>query len=690
MEYKIKLRIIALGTVFALLLGLYSYRLFHLQIVGTSVKTTAKDGYTYVTRIKAARGSILDRNGIELVGNRASYDLVFNNYVFFNGDDPNESLRQLVNLCREREIDYVDHLPISREKPYAYTLDETTTVWVNYFRTFLRNYGWDPDMSAAQLMKTLRSKFHIPSDWTEEEVRDVIGVRYELDLRYYASLDAYVFLEDVKDEDRTAILDLNIQGLTVETGTVREYYTAYAAHILGRVAAMGPEDYAELKDQGYSMDAKIGTEGLEKACEFQLHGTDGWKYTTVDENGNVLSQHYTVTPQAGNNVELTIDLNLQMTAEDALEKAILDLRENGVGSKKEGTDAEGGAVVAMDVKTGEILACASYPTFDLNTYSEDYAELSQDKFAPLYNRALQAAYPPGSTFKMVTTIAAIEDGLITKYTPIEDKGIYTLYDEYQPRCLYYTNTGGRYTHGVINVMQALAVSCNYYFYEVGNQAGVERIDKWAKAFGLGEKTNCGLYEEKGHRANPETKAELYAGTTNAGWYGADDLALAIGQSECRFTPIQLAAYVTALANKGTRYQPYFINRVVSADYQSLLESYEPTVAETIPLSEESIEAYTEGMRMTVTGYMGTAAAVFGNYPIEVCAKTGTAQHGGIGSDNASFVCFAPKDDPQIAVVVYVEKGAQGGNLGQVAKAIFDVYFSTQTQTDHQSAEGVVN
>lgn len=689
MEYKTRVRLICLILVFALLLGAYGYRLFQLQILNGSKSEFSANTYTYYTRVTAARGEILDRNGNVLVGNRASYNLVINNYALFNSDDPNESLRQLVDLCRKLDVEYTDHLPVTHTKPYEYTTEEFSSTWNSYFREFLSQYGWDSDISAAQLIKLMRQRFHIPDDWTEQEVRDVLGVRYELDLRYYAALDYYTLISDVDDDDRSAIMELGVPGLTVQTGTVREYRTQYAAHILGMIGLMNPEEYEYYKNEDYAMDAYVGKDGLEKAFEPDLHGTDGRLVTTVDEDGNIVSQYYSVEPKAGNNIELSIDIDLQLAAEEALEKVILDLRQNGINAKGEGKDARGGACVVMDVNTGEILACASYPTFNIETYSEDFNDLREDSYAPLYNRALLEAYPPGSTFKMVTTIAAIDSGTIGKYYPVEDRGIYTYYDDYQPKCLYYTNTNGRYTHGVITVMEALAVSCNYYFYEVGRMTGWKNIDSVAKTLGLGEDTGCELYEETGYRANPETKEKLYGGTDLAVFTGGDTIAMAIGQSENRFTPLQLAVYTSALANRGTRYKATFLRRVISADYETLIQENEPVVLDRLDISDDAYFAYTEGMRMAVTSGSGTAHSVFGSYPIPVCAKTGTAEHGSAGSDNASFVCYAPANDPQIAVVIYVECGAQGGNLGNVAKAIFDVYFSTESRNDTVAAEGVV-
>ena len=486
-----------------------------------------------------------------------------------------------------------------------------------------------------------------------------------------SDIQPFVFFRN----DLSAILELNTPGLSVQPSTVREYseYAAYASHILGYVGVMNPEEYAVYKEQGYSMDAVVGKSGFELAFEEYLHGTDGTLCTTVDSDGDVVREYYATTPQAGSNVETTIDINIQVAVADALEEVILDLRENGLNDDGDGMDAEGGAAVVIKVDTGEILACVSYPTYNLATYYEDYNEVSQQPYGPYVNRALASTYAPGSVYKMVTTIAAANSGLINRNTMIEDKGVYDKYENYKPQCLIYTNSNGTRTHGNINVETALAVSCNYYFYWIGDNIKWDKVDEVAKSLGLGESTGVEISEKTGRRANAETKAEVYKNDPdNSGWYAADALGAAIGQSENRFTPLQLAVYTAALANGGTRYQATFLKRVVSSDYQSLIYSNHPNILSTCEISSEAYYCYTTGMRQAVTN--GTVS-LLKNYDVEVCAKTGTAQHGSGGSDNASFVCYAPADDPEIAIAVFVEKGAQGGNLAKVAQAAMDVYFA---------------
>ena len=688
MRYNIKLRLGIFLAIFGLLIGAYVYRLIQLQVVNTRKASAGTGTYTYDTRVTAARWEILDRNGNVLVSNRASYNLIISGYALFNSDSPNESLCQLVRLCRELGIEFTDHLPITRVKPYEYETAGYSDSWNNYFRSFLRQNDWDSDVSAAQLVKLMRSRFRIPNDWTDEEVRGVLGLRYELDLRNYTSLSTYTLLSDVDATQLAELMELNVPGMQVQASTVREYNTTYAAHILGRTAAMSPEEWEIYKEKGYAMDAYVGKDGLEKAFEEELHGTDGILRTTVDREGNIVSQYYAVEPKAGSNIETTVDINYQMVTEEALKDFILSLRENGVGAKEEGKDAEGGAVVVLDVKTGAVLASASYPTYQLATFSKDYSQLIQEKYSPLFNRALMQAYPPGSTYKMTTAIAALNDNIITRFTTVEDKGIYDYYEDYQPACYLYTSS--HMTHGVINCTEALAYSCNYFFYEVGRLTGWERMDKTAKGLGLGEATGVELAETVGWRANPQSKKELYSDPAFQVFTAGDTISMAIGQSENRFSPLQMAVYTATLANRGVRYKATFLNRIISADYQELIYEMKPTVVSRMEISDEAYEVYTEGMRQAVTNLNGTANKVFGSYPVAVCAKTGTAQHGSAGSDHASFVCYAPADDPQVAIAIYLEKGAQGGNLGSVAVDILDHYFSEETINETYPGEGVAN
>ena len=688
-QHKFHFRLIVMAVLILGIFGVYFFRLYDLQIIQQRGKEVDPPGtYTYRTRVKAARGEIIDRNGNVLVGNRASFNLIVINNALFNSADPNESLRKLTNLAHELGLEITDHFPVSMDKPYVYTKDEYSTAYNSYFKQYLQDRDWDADLTAPQLIRRMRDAYHIPEDWTEEEIRRVLSVRYELALRTCTNLPTYVLLEDVDATSLAALNDLNIPGLNVETSTVREYHTDYAAHILGRIGQMNKDEYEYYKEYGYSMDAYVGKDGLEKAFELELHGTDGIRETKVAADGSIIEEYYIEEPVAGNHVELSIDINLQRIAEEEMERVVRELQESGLKGTNMGKDCEGGAVVAMEIKTGDVLVCSSYPSYSLATFYEDYNDLMEMKPAPFYNRALSAVYPPGSVFKMATTIAGIEQGIISATTRIEDKGVYKRFADsgFSPRCLLWTTS--KKTHGSINVMEALAVSCNYYFYEVGYLAGIDAIDKVAATLGLGEYTGVEIPESKGRRANPETKDELYSGSDSY-WYSADTVLASIGQSEHKFTPMQLCTYTAAIANRGTRYRATFLNRVISSDYQTLIRENQPEVVAQLNMSEEAYTACVEGMKLSTTWGQGTSYGMYHNYSISVGTKSGTAQHGSGGSDNASFVIFAPADDPQIAIAIYLEKGGQGNNLGKIAMSILDSYFSEIGSVDTIPAENQI-
>lgn len=692
MERISKFRVTLLLAAFILVLGYFAFWLYKVQIIDTGGNTDNTTTFTTLTRVKASRGHIMDKNGNLLVGNRASYDLVINHYVLLTATGTNDYLYQLVKRCESEGITYKEHFPISEERPFTYTLSEYNSAYQDYFQAFLAYMeGLDSDITAPLLVEKLRERYKMPEEWTDDEARKVIGLRYELTLRNcVSSLPSYVFLSDASDEELSAVVELNIPGMNVEASTVREYNTKYAAHILGYVGAMNAEQWEYYKNiPGYEMDAEVGQDGLEKAYEEYLHGVDGWREDTVTMDGTLVSSRYLSEPQAGSNVEISIDINLQMAAEDTLGGIIEGLRNQKPyedGTMPKGTEAEGGAVVAIDVKTGQILTCASYPSYDLSTFFENYEEIAADPYKPLYNRALLGTYPPGSTYKMSMVVTAMEGKHIDSQTTIYDKGKFNKYDGFSVSCLAYSGYG--YTHGSINAAQALMVSCNYFFYELGDRIPISQMDATAKGLGLGEKTGVELPEYVGQRANPQTKAEIHTGD-DKGWYKGDQILAAIGQSENRFTPLQLGVYAATLANQGNRYQATFMSRVVSSDYREKLAGNETKLMSHIDISDETYNTYVSGMKAVASESSGTAYGTFANYPIAVAAKTGTAQMDG-KPDNGAFVCFAPADDPKIAIAVYGEKAASGAKLAPVAKAMLDIYFEVGEIGDVNTYENKIS
>ena len=693
MERISRVRALLLLAAFGLILLFYSGKLFSEQLIKHNGSTSNAKTYTTYTTVKGTRGDLLDRNGNVLVGNRASYNLVFNHYVIKGVEGRNEYLRTLVNRVEELDLTYAEHFPISRTRPFEYTLEEYSRAWQGYFQKYMMDRDLDSDMTAPMLIEVLREHYEIPAEWSPEDARAVIGLLYEFDLRGIVGVGVanYVFIEDASDTALAEIVELGIPGLRVEPSTVREYHTTYAAHILGYVGAMDAEQwetYKKIVDKNgnklYNMDASIGQSGLEKAFEEYLHGIDGTRVdVTAAEDGTIISQTYLEgkEPQGGNHVELTIDLPTQIATEDALAELADWLRDPILNPSGDGDDVEGLAAVVMEVKTGDILAMASYPTYDLSTFREVYAELLEAEGAPLMNRAIQGIYPPGSTYKMSTLISAMENGLLAPGETIYTKGKFTKYESsgFAPTCLAWTSSLRQ--HGVIDATVAIQKSCNYFFYELADRMDIDMMDKTAKALGLGEKTGVELDEKTGYRANRETKKELFKGS-DAHFTVGDRVNAGIGQSENRFTPLQLCVYTCTLANKGVRYKATFLNRVVSDDYSELMVENTPEIVSTLDISDVTYETYMTGMKMVANVSGGTGYSKLKDCVVEVAAKTGTAEHG-LGSKYSShgaIICFAPADDPQIAVAIYGEKAAHGSTLGMAAASIINSYFSGDEST----------
>ena len=683
MERISRVRAFILLAFFGLILLFYSGKLFSVQLVENKGDTNNAKTYTSYTTVKAARGDILDRNGNVLVGNRASYNLVFNHYVIKGTEGRNEYLLTLLERAEELDLEYVDHFPISKTRPFEYTLEEYSSAWQGYFQKYLTGRDLDSDMTAPMLIEVLSKRYDLPLEWTQEEARAVIGLLYEFDLRSLEGVGVanYIFIEDVADSDLAELVELGIPGMMVEPSTVREYHTSYAAHILGYVGAMDATQWEYYKDiDGYNMDAVIGQSGLEKAFEEYLHGVDGTRMDKVAADGTIISQKYLKgkEPQGGNHVETTIDKEVQIVTEDALADLADWLRDPIQNPSGDGDDVEGLAAVVMEVKTGDILAMASYPTYDLSTFRENYAELLETEGDPLINRAIQGIYPPGSTYKMSTLISAMENGKLAPNDTIHTRGKFTKYEStgFAPTCLAWPNS-----HGTIDATVAIQKSCNYFFYELADRMSINMMDETAKAFGLGEKTGVELDEKVGYRSNPDTKKELFKGS-DAYFTVGDRVNTGIGQAENRFTPMQLCVYACTLANRGVRYKATLLNRVVSDDYSELIVDNTPEIVSTFEISDTTYETYMTGMKMVANVSGGTGYSKLKDCVVEVAAKTGTAEHG-LGrkySSHGAIICFAPADDPQIAVAIYGEKAAHGSTLGLAAATIINAYFSGDEST----------
>ena len=662
-------RVVALCLLMVMITGTLTMRLVYLQIVngkdiaaGVTNNTVRK--YTQL----ASRGEILDRNGNKLVSNAKAFFLQLD-YYRWDKTQQNTVLLRIAHWLKAAGISTHDNLPISQEAPFTFTYASTESGDGRKLIRFLEKQGWSTDLSADEIISRLCEKYGIDQTLTEESRRLAAGLRYYLESCEFSSYNTPVTLAEDLDIDTVALISEELAGLpgvNITVDDMRQYNTTLAAHVLGRVAAISAEEYAELKDQGYGLTDTLGKDGIEKAFEEHLRGIDGTYAVEYDKNGAVVDKYFLEDPDPGNNVVLTLDMKLQAAAERALEKTLNDLRANN--EKGEGGDAEGGCAVVIDVKTGEVLALANWPTFNLESFSADFAANNSNPLAPLFNRSVSALYSPGSTFKMCTSVAALEEQLITPNTKILDEGIYTYYPDYQPRCWIYRQYGR--THGLINVSEALKYSCNCFYYEVGRQMGNEVLAKYAASFGLGQKTGIELPGEKaGHMASAAHREQ----TGGKQWYAADTLMAAIGQSDSQFTPIQLASYVATLVNGGIRYQPHLVKEITNNTGDSVVQTFAPTILGTVEMSKATVNAVKKGMLGVVTED-GTASSYFKDFPIKVGGKTGSAQTSDGRSAHGLFVSFAPYDDPEIAICVVGEYASTGGALAPVCLEIYNEYF----------------
>lgn len=714
-------RTIGLIILVAVLAIICTVRLFDLQIVkGSDYETQANRRLVRAYSIEAPRGEILDRNDKALVENRMGYSIQiqklditddeFNRILYdaaylaasygseiesifpvvlnertgkleydFNiesngGTRKVEGAKRLDKTFKEedeQESEEKTEEQIAEEKKKA---EENLNNWKKINK--LGEYN-----TPEEVLDYYKKKYSVSSEFNDEEALTVTAIRYAMDKNGFSEKNPYTLARDVDERVTQQIKEqfMKFTGVEIIIEPVRIFsHGTMAAHILGRTGKIYAEEYAEMKDDGYGMNDIIGKDGLEKILEPYLKGIDGYKSVEMNRGGGVTQILQSKEPQPGNFARLTIDSDLQGVMEKALREQIL----TAVGT----TGA--GAAIAVDPKTGGVLATASYPTYNLTTFNDDYEDLLASKSKPLINRAFSGTYSPGSTFKPLTAIAALETGVITPDTYIVDKGKYTYYD-YQPTCLIYSSTGA--THGTIEVSEAIGVSCNYFFYDIGRRTGIDAIDEYATKFGLGENTGIELPESTGILAGPETR-ERAGGI----WYPGDVLQAAIGQSDNMFTPAQLASYVCTILNKGKRYSLHLVDEVVNYDTKEIIYKYEPKVLSEYRISDSTYSAVTRGMRQVVTS--GTASASFATSKYKAAGKTGTAEVPD-GADNVLFVGFAPYDDPEIVIAVVIEHGANSGFAANVAREVFDAYMEirdgkfsieeTEENGENSASEAVV-
>ena len=642
--------------IFVLLFG----RSFNIQVVNSEHYLEQANGISKITApIKASRGEILDCYGRPIATNREGYNIIFN-YASIDKSTINDTILSLIKLLGEHE--WKDDLPLADTAPYGFDAEASELSKKRMLDMLELAHYATPKNCFDALVKRYSLE-----DRDIKQQRLIMGVRYTMERAGFSISVPFTFAEDVSDKIMTIISEntgvYGENGVSIEVASFREYDNASVApHIIGTVSPIYAEDWEELKAKGYSYDDKVGRSGIEKACEDELRGTDGEITYTVDSKGRIISSTVTKEPVPGHTVRLTIDKNVQVSAQNALMDTIKQLNKDKIY-------ANAGAAVAVNVKTGGVLAAVNCPTYTYEQYENNYDDLVNDtEGRPLFDRAFTGVYPPGSTFKPAVACAALQEGVITDSETITCVRTYRHFKDYQPNCMHY--------HGGITLIPALSKSCNYFFFETGRRLGINKMNAYCKKLGLGVKTGVEVSESAGMLAGPESRAEWYEGYT---------LSAAIGQSDNAFTPLQLATYTSTIANAGVRYKTTLIDKIMSYSQDEVIKEIKPEVVETVKLDKSVIDTVKRGM-LSVTED-GTGSRVFADYPITVGGKTGTAETPK-GADHTVFIAFAPYENPEIAVAVIIEHGKYSSYSGGLLKAIFNAYFFTelQNETDEPSYE----
>lgn len=668
-------------------------RLVNIDVTGQGyTEDSSRSNYKKRTvTVQALRGEIFDRNGKVLVRNKYFYDIYLDaGSLATRNSERNDVILKVLSACAESGEEDSFTLP---EYPfleipsqsgtlvnYEYSAAYMNTVYGRRLKKLLLNITEEEELpEAAEAIKLLKERYGIidkdgKAVYSKDDERRLMRIRIDMEVRNFSTVEPYTILKDVSLALVTRLGEYAIRGVETMTVTEREFvYPGYATHILGRTGKIQADKADYYKELGYPGNAIVGTSGAEEAFEEYLRGIDGEKTIVEDEYGNVVDEYISKEPIPGCNVYLTIDIDVQKAAEDALkanvDRIVASALDRDDGKTQVGEDADAGAITLVKVKTGEIIAAASYPTYNLATFDEDYAMLREDERSPLFNRALEGTYAPGSTFKPGVAAAALQEGVITPYTEYYCGGQYSRFKEsgFHPACWIYNMYGG--SHGSIAVTEAIKVSCNCFFYEAGYNLTIRNMNKYCKSYGLGQQTGVELPEKTGVLAGPEYREE----NGLEPWTDGQTITAAIGQSDNLFTPLQISVYISTLINHGDRYKAHFLYQVKSFYDGEVIKETEPEIiGNSIPLSDSVVTTVLGGMREMIEN--GTSALVFANYPIAVGGKTGTAQVKSTESDNAIFTAFAPFDDPEVVGTCVIEHGANGASVGYAVRDTFTEYF----------------
>ena len=680
MQNKLSIRFNILMILVGIIGITFIYQLFNLQIVnGASYRAQSENRLVREIKVIAPRGEIYDRYGKQIVTSVTGYSVNLY-YTKIPKTELNEALLKLANILEKNGDVYYNNFPIDFEDMSFTKSDEGAKNW----KISNKISG---DATVLEVIDFYKTKYEIQNE-DINDVKKIIALRYELATKGYSSFKSATLAKDITEKSMLEIEERGneLPGVVVTTYPIRKYVAGnVASHIVGYVGKISSSEYEKRKDKGYTQNDIVGKSGIESTLEDFLKGDDGLVRLEMDSQGRVTNKEETQESRMGDSVVLTIDLELQKKAEEVLQKYIEKIRTGGFAEKYE--DANAGSLVVIDTKTSEVLALASYPNYNPDEFTNgisngEYQKYFADTSMPMFNRAIQGTYSPGSTFKMITTIAAIESGSIGVKEQMLTKGVYD--KGHKPACWIWK--GYRTTHGLVDAEKALKVSCNYYFYDVGYRMGIDTLAQYASMFGLGTKTGIELPgETAGTLASREYIQKLNERDgKNRQWMIADTLSAAIGQSYNSFTPLQMAYYIATLANGGIKNELTILKSVISTEGNEIVKNSVDNVVDEkiskpeiqlgdLQIREETLNAVFEGMRSVTGESGGTAYSTFSSFPIEVAGKTGTATPSS-GSDHAWFVGFAPYDDPEIAVVCVIEHGGHGSYTAPAVKEVMEEYF----------------
>ncbi len=646
----------------------FGYSLYDIQIVNEEYYKAQNNAVkTYTVPIEAARGEIVDRNGNSLVTNRQGNSIILDAAYFpssKNNKERNEIILNLIRLFEANGEEYVNNLPLQLSGESVYFTDDEKAINTMKSKDMFNLQGY---ATAQNCFDAMVEKYSL-EEYDKETALKIGGIRYELTRLLFSIENPVTIADDVSDETVAVIKEDKAKylGADVKAVAYREYTdSTLAPHILGTVRKINAEEYSELKDSGYNITDTIGESGIESAMESELRGTPGELTVTIDADGNV-KEEVTKNPIQGNTVVLTIDKDLQKLAQDKLRDTCNEVS----------ISYSAGAVVVEDVNTGEVLAAASYPTYDINDYYESYSKLAENSRKPLWNRFALGTYAPGSAFKPMMACAALEEGVVTESTTFRCKGTFQYYD-ITFHCL------NNRAHGSEDVKEALRDSCNVYFYNCADKLGISKMNQYASMFGLGEKTGVEISEASGVLAGPAS-AQRY----NKQWQMGDTIQSGIGQSDNLFTPLQLSNYCATVANSGTRYELHFVKAIINTASGSINETG-ATVAEDLPISDNTFKLVREGMRMVATN--GAPGSVFKKINTSVACKTGTSQviKNGQKVNNGFLITFAPYESPEISIASVIELAGSGTSTAEITSSIIDYYYSNNTDEKPAQQTGTI-